>query len=111
MMGAEPKYLQCTYSNRVCRLCFSYNAITSTHVLFECSSLTTARDSTWHNVLNNMPDAMAQHVGACDDENKLVFILSGLMNNYIPEWNDIYLGIVYFVNEMYSSRQKLYETI
>ena len=108
MMGTEPQCFQCNLNCKVCRLCCGNRRDNALHVLYECPQLLSTRGSAWLDVINSMPDAMAEHTRGRTDHDKLIFILSGLKGGYIREWQEIYKRIADFVYSMYCARFHLY---
>ena len=78
MMGTEPQCFQCNFNCKVCRLCCGNKRGNALHVLYECPQLLSTRGSAWLEVINSMPDTMAEHIRGRIDHDKLIFILFGL---------------------------------
>ena len=108
MMGTQPQSFQCNFDCNVCRLCCGNKRDNALHVLYECPQLLSTRGSAWLEVINSMPDTMAEHIRGRSDHEKFSFILSGLKGGYIREWQDIYKKIADFVYSMYCARFHLY---
>ena len=90
MIGTEPQCFQCNFNCKVCRLCCGNKRDNALHVLYECPQLLSTRGSARLDVINSMPDAMAEHTRGRTDHDKLISIRSGLKGGSIREWQDIY---------------------
>ncbi len=90
--------------HRLCSLCTSFKPETVEHLLFECDSFSASRQCLWDKVLGCMPEAMKQQVTVMPNEQKCIFILSGALSGYIPEWINIYRTMADFVWGLYNLR-------
>ena len=77
-------------------------------MLFECPELVSTRNVAWRSVTQCLPNTMSQYINMCSNQQKCEFVLSRLNGTYVHEWDEIYLKIVWFVNEMYTMRLRLY---
>ena len=95
---------QCNGS-KICKLCDLYETETVSHLLFSCTKFTVLRATQWAEVLNSMPDQMAQHVLTLNSRDKVIFLMSGFNGNYTVEWLDIYEVVCNFISRIYMARR------
>ena len=55
-----------------------------------------------------MPQAMKRAFDNMAVNEEVQFIISLLQSQYIPEWNDIYMSIAFFVHDIYVLRANLH---
>ena len=110
LMGTQPPGLMCNFGSRVCNICYSGSTDNSEHILFTCHALETTRKKHLAFVLYFMPMAMRQEYIEFDLSTKNNYLLSGLLSEFIPEWECIYRAILSFVWHMYSERKIIYDS-
>lgn len=91
----------------MCPLCSSGEPETISHLLFCCTSLSEKRKAAFQSVLEPMPTAMRLHVLELNENDRGVFLLSGMRVRFTPEWFNIYVSIAKFVSTMYGARNKI----
>ena len=106
LCGAQPKQLQrnlisCKFE---CLLCKSRVKDDVYHVVIDCTKTTQARDIFWSRIYDNMPLAMRMNLQEMRKKQVVDFILSGLGERYLREWDDIYVNIVLQIWELYQNR-------
>ena len=74
----------------------------------ECLDTAETRNLSLKNILHEMPMAMRNELDAMNSESQTRFLLSGLGEAPIVEWQNIYRIIVYFVCTMYTQHKRLY---
>ena len=95
-------------SSPLCNLCNMYEAESVEHMLFKCPRIEAVRRILWENVIQSTPThAMRDHIETLQVKDKCVFLLSGLCNTYVIEWNEVYRSIATFVSGIYSYRLSL----
>ena len=111
--GTQPRGLGANYGRFArCQICTSYEMETTTHVLFDCETLNITRDVVQRSLLDAMPDSMRHEFVKMDKLSRLKFLLSGfLVENYVPEWQDLYHKASSFVYELYRDRRNRYELL
>ena len=108
LQGAQPKGLQCNFSNAPCHLCTLRCREDPAHVLFECPALQEARDSTLPGLLRAMPSAMAECFSAMSNADKVRQIVSCYGGKYTQEWNSVYFLTAIMVSKLYEKRHSMY---
>ena len=83
-------------SSRFCQTCNMMAPDTIHHMLFQCPTIVTGTDTGWKKVLDQAPMALANELVAMNDNNRAIFILSG-MRGYIWEWNITFINIVHYL--------------
>ena len=111
--GTQPRGLGANFGRSArCQICTSYEMETTTHVLFDCDTLNITLDNLLRSLLTAMPDRMRCEYEAIDISSRLKFLLSGfLVENYVPEWQEIYLKTSSFIYELYRDRRNHYELL
>ena len=110
-LGAQPKGLAINFGRQRCEICTSFADDNPVHVLLHCTSLNDVRDRHLCIVQSHMPEAMLNDFVRMDSRLKCRFLLSGLNNVYVSEWDDIYLAITEYVWQMYVARHKSYTEV
>ena len=107
--GAQPKFFQCNFDNRLCCLCCDRELDTPVHILFECSALAISRNLYLSKIRLSMPLAMKQEFNDMTNSNKCRFIFSAMNMKYCADFKIIYKSMASFIFEMYRARKKLYQ--
>ena len=79
------------------------------HILFHCQATHYERSRNLGQVLHKMPQAMSNSYQTLSENEKLVFLLSGLKSNSTAEWPDIYEAIARWVFAIYQTRKSKYD--
>ena len=58
-----------------------------------------------------MPNTMTEEFAQYNTATKLSFLLSRLRSKFTPEWENVYLSILWFVWEIYETRKQLYDAM
>ena len=106
--NVQPKFFQCNFDSRLCKICCDRSFDNPVHVLFECSTLETDRNLLISKLRFCMPLAMKNEFNEMTHVNKCKFILSAMNSRYNEDWMLIYQSMSTFVYEMYKERKKLY---
>ena len=107
LLGTQPKGMQCNYSG-ICVLCNERQQETPEHVLLRCRHYDDVRPHYVNRINSCMPLAMQRQFGSMTMSEQCQFLLSGLNNSYIEEWNSLYTEVVDFVWHMYRYRHQTY---
>ena len=107
LMGSQPKCFQCNFNRSTCALCCDGPDVLC-HILFQCEALNPERLVHWQTIVKEMPLAMSGEVSELPDQIKIEYLLSGLNNSYIHEWQNLYESIADFISIMYKKRHELY---
>ena len=91
-----------------CKMCSTHDVDNSEHVLMHCARLNDVRDRHLENVQLLMPELMSRDFRVMNARLKCRFLISGLNNVYVSEWDPIYGAISDFVWQMYTTRHKTY---
>ena len=112
LLGCQPKSMQCNIGKNICKLCNARAMENSKHVLLKCEALSVQRTIATEALLNSMPLGMKTSFSELADEEKVVFILSGLKRDIIiDEWVRILFNIVDYVYAIYNERKRLYDDL
>ena len=86
-----------------CPHCTSGQIQSVSHLLFECihPDILNEREKWLQRVHSILPPAMLVSLGGLDNEAKTTFILSGLGQKYMHEWEDGYTVLLDFIAYMY----------
>ena len=87
--------------NSLCKHCSVYEQEGVSHILFSCEHFEETRIKNWNHILQIVPHAMKNDLLNMNRINKTHFILSAMFSVYVKEWNDIYIALCQFVNNMY----------
>ena len=87
-----------------CEACDDRLVEDAKHVLFECKGNSRKRLPLWQSILNCCPDQLSRELRQMPIDDRVVFLLSGLGNSFIPEWSNLYNAIAKFVHILYYSR-------
>ena len=79
------------------------------HIIFHCTTLSNTRQENLSAILNTMPIAMVTSYELMTVNEKLIFICSPLLSNYIPEWQGVYENIACMVYNIFAARAKCYD--
>lgn len=93
--------------SNVCTLCDIGVPETVEHFLFCCCRHDTLRTELLRKLNLLLLPNMYRHMESLNTKGKTVFLLSGMGENFIWEWMDIYQSIAMFVFNMYIVRQNL----
>ena len=107
LCGNEPRGMQCNFDSKFCRLCECREKDDIEHILFRCSTLAVIRQDYYRKLIHSMPQGMRCSYEDMDVNNKIVFILSGMLT----EFDDVMTHIVVFIYEMYRERKRRYSMI
>ena len=107
LLGSQPKAMQCNFSG-ICSLCDERQAETPVHILLFCNHYDHLRTAHMNSMKNHMPQAMRREFENMSPHRKCQFMLSGLNNSYVDEWDCIYSDVVDFVWQMYMYRHQSY---
>ena len=112
LCGTQPNGYGVNFgSRRRCLLCCDYTTETLEHIIFECSAIE-VRQSLMDNLIESMPTGMRASFISMNNQMKVKFILSGLgSENYLHEWNNIYLSASKLIHNIYSERAAKYKSI
>jgi hypothetical protein len=92
----------------LCQLCNSFQAESLCHMLFQCEGLNSTRSELVVKMTDAMPAAMKLELQGMTDSDKTGFILTGMnCDAVIPEWYNIYTGILVYISGMYKKRGEL----
>ena len=93
--------------SQLCTNCSDYKYETIEHVLFECEGNSVLRGHLWNNILESCPSAsMVYEMTSMSTKARCSFLLSGLNNSYVKEWNNLFKAIVQFITAMYNTHQQ-----
>ena len=81
------------------------------HILLRCSALEDIRTLKLSKVKGNMPPAMLASLQTCNDDEKILFYVSGFNCPYTPDWIDLYEATSKWVYAMYESRKLKYDLL
>ena len=87
-----------------CEACDGRNVEDAKHILFECTGNARERIALWQTILDCCPDQLSRELMQMSIHDRVVFLLSGLGNCFIPEWSVIYNAIVKFIHSLYYGR-------
>ena len=90
-----------------CKLCTDNVVESLSHMLFKCEALHCHRNKLWREVLESAPVALQQELCNMSDNERTVFIFSGLKCHFVIEWMDLYIKLLHFCTNMYSARLNL----
>ncbi len=80
-------------------------------MLFECNALSNIRLELWSEISNSYPsDILKDQIDSMSSYNRANFLLDGLANSYIREWEMLYGYIATFIDKMYMHRNKMVES-
>ena len=81
------------------------------HMLFDCCELQDIRTELWLEISNSCPSStLKDQIESMTLYNRSIFLLGGLANSYIREWDQFYCKIATFIYTMYIHRNKLAES-
>ncbi len=96
--------------NNLCSLC-DCDIESVEHMLFDCNALSNIRLELWYEISNSCPsDILKDQIESMTSYNRSNFLLGGLANSYIREWDSSYCKIATFIHRMYMHRNKMVET-
>ena len=58
-----------------------------------------------------MPHALATDFRNMSDEEKLVLMISGYGQKYIPEWREVYVNTANLIDSLYKLRSSAYDAL
>ena len=73
---------------------------TVAHVIFVCPLLTDKRQFLWQNVSRLGPKILIDGINNMPAEERICFLFSGFNCKYLPEWSQLYTGVISFICEM-----------
>ena len=106
-LGTQPKGLQHNFKGRYCITCGLNQPECFLHTLFECSAMNGIRCRHLNDIKSLMPPAMLHDFEASSIQNRYTFLISGLNNCYVQEWDSLYGAIAQFVWEIYKFRDMI----
>ena len=77
---------------------------TSIHVLFQCPENRDRRSELWEGIRASCPPALYHEIMNMTIDIRMSFILSGLNNSFIPEWQSLFSACLQFINSLYVER-------
>ncbi len=92
-------------NSSLCQLCNTYEQESVSHMLYRCPGLLEERVRETPRLLDSLPGVLSREIQGMSDDEKTVFLLSGLRSDYIVEWNDSFLAVAHFVSCMYHARE------
>ena len=101
----------CNFNSSFCRLCDNRKKDEIVHVLFECENLKNIRETAWNRVLESMPINMVTECQRATAREKTILLLSCYGGSFIPEWTNIYVRTINFVDVIYKERAIQYKAI
>ena len=111
LLGTQPKGLQHNFGQKPCMLCDQYSTESTLHILFECREFHRLRCDGFQTISIKMPDAMQNEYNEMSIQARCTFLLSGLNDSYVPEWDALYAAIAQFVWDMYRCRDAKYKAL
>ena len=88
-------------------ICDQYEVESVEHMLFKCTSKTSIRELLWESVLEECPsNIFKDQLTAMAPREKTSFILGGLNDGYVVEWDSLYCSIANFTHGVYTERLK-----
>ena len=74
-------------------------------MLFECDVLTDSRKILWDDILKeSLSHIFAKELEDMDSWDRATFLISGLYNTYVVEWDSLFSAIVLFIHTMYNKK-------
>lgn len=91
---------------KLCSDCDNMENDSVEHKMFKCEAVGNDRAIYWNKVLAVCPVQLAKEIVIMSLKDRSVFILNGLGNVYINEWNELYCAIALFVFNMFKPSKK-----
>ncbi len=100
------KYPTSVVKSSLCTCCSKFTNDTIEHLLFECDVLSDTREILWNDILSESPSiTFTKQLEDMDLCKRATYLVSGLNNSYVSEWDSLFSSIVSFIHNMY--KQKL----
>ena len=111
LLGTQPRGMQHNLNGQNCILCDDHLTDSCLHIMFGCCEMDMTR-AYWLSVIRFlMPRVMQHEFQSMSVQEKLTFLLSGLNNCYVSEWDALYRAIAQFVWDKYMCRDEKYKMI
>ena len=91
-------------SSPICDNCDMRCVESVCHLLFECPYYRYERAVLWGNLLDICPAQLQAELINMNSEERTVFIISGMHDGYIEEWNDIFHEMLNYCHKLYMMR-------
>ena len=76
------------------------------HKMFKCEAVNNERIKYWNKIIAVCPVQLKNEIEKMTLKDSSVFILNGLGNCYIQEWNDVYCAIAMFVHNIFNTGKR-----
>ena len=90
--------------NPYCNICEGRYIEDAAHVLFQCPGNQTRRTELWRDICVNCPPMLLDEIKSMSVDKRVSFILSGLNNSFVPEWQSLFGPCLHFINSLYIER-------
>ena len=111
LLGVQPKGFQNNFGGTSCILCGLYLNESCVHILFQCSAMDERREHWLNSIKSLMPTAMLEGFTEMSILHKCEFLLSGLHNCYVQEWDALYGAVAQFVWDLYRCRYEKHKLL
>lgn len=89
--------------SRLCTICEEYEEETVPHLISQCSTLATIRQTLWRNVVAVAPRGWLSSLEQMNIPEKSRFLCSGF-GSYVSEWQLLYEAVARFISVQYTTR-------
>ena len=107
-LGTQPRGLQINFGRQPYKICDKDESETKEHIMLQCTGLNDIRERYLEIVKSLMPPAMLVDFLGLNISNRCHFLISGLNNIYVNEWDNLYGAIADYVWQIYSARNLYY---
>ena len=99
-------------TSKMCLHCDMFEIQSVSHFLFDCNNadMVVIRER-WQEIFDNeFPLGLVRSMELMSSNRRTLFIITGLENSYVQEWENVYICLCDFIADMYSCHTRLLAT-